>query len=162
MVSPAIRRKLPPRSAYFQRRATTLFQPCKCPTTKIIERWPHSTSLIWVEKTSSWWIWSSKKQNDWIRIFWAFFSITLSPVVEQNYVNIYGFDITDRKKAENYLLDHNNILGSLVAGRPFQKILDGLNQKAEKHSTRMMSAILILDQSKKYLSYDSAPSLPAE
>ncbi len=91
-----------------------------------------------------------------------FFSITLSPVVEQNYVNIYGFDITNRKVAENYLLDHNNILGSLVAGRPFQEILDGLNQKAEKHSSGMMSSILILDQSKKYLCYGSAPSLPAE
>jgi signal transduction histidine kinase len=91
-----------------------------------------------------------------------FFSITISPVVEQNYVNIYGFDITDRKMAENYLLDHNNILGSLVAGRPFQEILEGLNQKAEKYSTGMMSSILILDQSKKYLSYGSAPSLPAQ
>lgn len=91
-----------------------------------------------------------------------FFSITLSPVVEQNYVNIYGFDITDRKMAENYLLDHNNILGSLVAGRPFQETLDGLSQKAEKHSTGMMSSILILDQSKKYLCFGSAPSLPAE
>ena len=39
-----------------------------------------------------------------------FFSITLSPVIEHNYVNIYGFDITERKLAENYLLDHNNIL----------------------------------------------------
>lgn len=91
-----------------------------------------------------------------------FFSITISPVVEQNYVNIYGFDITDRKMAENYLLDHNNILGSLVAGKPFQEILDGLNQKAEKHSAGMMSSILILDKSKKFLRYGSAPSLPAE
>ena len=91
-----------------------------------------------------------------------FFSITIAPVVEQNYVNIYGFDITDRKIAENYLLDHNNILGSLVAGKPFQEILDGLNQKAEKHSTGMMSSILILDKSKKILRYGSAPNLPAE
>ena len=91
-----------------------------------------------------------------------FFSITIAPVVEQNYVNIYGFDITDRKIAENYLLDHNNILGSLVAGKPFQEILDGLNQKAEKHSTGMMSSIHILDKSKKFLRYGSAPSLPVE
>ena len=91
-----------------------------------------------------------------------FFSITLAPVVDQNYVNIYGFDITDRKMAENYLLDHNNILGSLVAGKPFQEILDGLNQKAEKHSAGMMSSILIMDKSKNFLRYGSAPNLPAE
>ena len=36
-----------------------------------------------------------------------FFSITLSPVLEHNYVNVYGFDITERKQAENYLLGHN-------------------------------------------------------
>ncbi len=91
-----------------------------------------------------------------------FFSITISPVVEQDYVNIYGFDITDRKMAENYLLDHNNILGSLVAGKPFREILDGLSQKAEKHSAGMMSSILLLDKSKKILRYGSAPNLPAE
>lgn len=91
-----------------------------------------------------------------------FFSITLSPVPEQNYVNVYGFDITDRKMVEHYLLDHNNILGNLVAGKPFQEILDGLTQKVEKHSSGMMSSILILDKSKKFLSYGSAPSLPGE
>ena len=89
-----------------------------------------------------------------------FFSITLSPVIEHNYVNIYGFDITERKLAENYLLDHNNILGDLVAGRPFQEILDGLCQKTEKYSEGLLSSILILDKSKKFLHYGSAPSLP--
>ena len=91
-----------------------------------------------------------------------FFSLTLSPVVEQGYVNVYGFDITDRMTAENYLLDHNNILGNLVAGKPFQEILDELSRKVEKHSTGMMCSILIMDQSKKFLCYGSAPSLPAE
>ena len=91
-----------------------------------------------------------------------YYSITISPVVEQNYVNIYGFDITDRKLAENYLLDHNNILGNLVAGQPLQVILDGLTQKAEKHTPGMMSSILILDKSKKFLRYGSAPNLPKE
>ena len=91
-----------------------------------------------------------------------YFSITISPVVTQDYVNIYGYDITDRKLAENYLIDHNNILGNLVAGQPFHKILDGLIQKAEKHSSGMMSSILILDESKKFLRYGSAPNLPKE
>jgi signal transduction histidine kinase len=91
-----------------------------------------------------------------------FFSITFSPVAEHNYVNIYGFEITERKLAENYLIDHNNILGNLVAGKPFQEILDALTQKVEKYSDGLLSSILILDRSKKFLHYGSAPSLPAE
>jgi signal transduction histidine kinase len=89
------------------------------------------------------------------------FSITFSPVVEQDYVNIYGFDISDRKLAENYLLDHNKILGDLVAGKLLQEILDRLCRKAEKYSMGLMSSILILDRSKTFLYYGSAPSLPA-
>lgn len=91
-----------------------------------------------------------------------FFSITFAPVVEQGYLNVYGFDITDRKAGENYLLDHNKILGNLVAGKPFQETLDGLTLKVEKYSTGLKSSILILDKSKTYLQYGSAPSLPAD
>ena len=91
-----------------------------------------------------------------------YFSITFSPVDEHKYVNIYGFDITKRKLAENYLLDHNNILGNLVAGKPFQEILDGLTLKVEKYSEGLLGSILVLDRSKKFLTYGSAPSLPAE
>ena len=90
-----------------------------------------------------------------------FFSITFSPVLEHNYVNVYGFDITERKLAENYLLDHNIILGDLVAGKPFQEVLDSLCEKMEKYSEGLLSSILILDKSKKFLQHGSAPSLPA-
>ena len=90
-----------------------------------------------------------------------FFSITFSPVDEHNYVNVYGFDITERKLAENYLLDHNIILGDLVAGKPFQEVLDSLCEKMEKYSEGLLSSILILDKSKKFLQHGSAPSLPA-
>ena len=161
MVPPPIRLKPSPRSVYFQRRATVLFQSCKSPATKVIECQPHSTSFTWMKKTSSWGIWSPWEQDGWIRIFWAFFSITISPVVKQNYVNVYGFDITDRKIAENHLLDNNNILGGLVAGKPFQENLNGLTQQAEKHSAGMMSAILILDKSKKIFAMVPQPNLPA-
>jgi hypothetical protein len=90
-----------------------------------------------------------------------FFSITFSPVDEHNYVNVYGFDITERKLAENYLLDHNIILGDLVAGKPFQEVLNSLCEKMEKYSEGLLSSILILDKSKKFLQHGSAPSLPA-
>ena len=91
-----------------------------------------------------------------------YFSITFSLVVEHSYVNVYGFEITERKRAENYLLDHNIILGNLVAGRPFQEIIDGLTATVEKYSDGLLSSILILDRSKVFLHYGSAPSLPAE
>jgi signal transduction histidine kinase len=106
------------------------------------------------------------EQNTMRTVEWEFpghfFSITLSPVIEYNYINVYGFEITERKLAENYLLDHNNIFASLVTGKPLQKILDGLTQKVEKYSKGLLSSILILDRSKKFLAYGSAPSLPAE
>jgi signal transduction histidine kinase len=91
-----------------------------------------------------------------------FYSLTFTPVVEYNYLNVYGFEITKRKLAENYLLDHNIILGNLVAGRPFQEVLDSLCQKVEKYSDGLLSSIYILDKSKKILSFGSAPSLPAD
>jgi hypothetical protein len=45
----------------------------------------------------------SKKKNETIEleVGQQFFSFTFSPVVEQEYVNIYGYDITGRKRAEN-------------------------------------------------------------
>jgi signal transduction histidine kinase len=91
-----------------------------------------------------------------------FFSITFSPIVEYDYVNVYGFDVTERKLAENYLLDQNNMLASLVSGEPLQKILDELTHKVEKYSEGLLSSILILDKSKQFLAYGSAPSLPDE
>jgi signal transduction histidine kinase len=91
-----------------------------------------------------------------------FFALTFSPIVEYGYINVYGFDITERKLAENYLLDHNNVLESLVTGKPFQQIIDGLIQKVEKYGEGLLSSILILDKSKKFLTYGSAPSLPKE
>ncbi|MBT3367303.1 MAG: GAF domain-containing protein [Nitrospina sp.] len=91
-----------------------------------------------------------------------YFSLTFSPVEEHSYVNVYAFEITERKTAENYLLDHNIILGNLVAGKPFQEILDGLCQKVEKYSDGLLGSIFILDKSKKILTFGSAPSLPAD
>ena len=106
------------------------------------------------------------EQNTMRTVEWEFpghfFSITLSPVIEYNYINVYGFEITERKRAENYLLDHNNIFASLVTGKPLQEILDELTKKVEKYSKGLLSSILILDRSKKFLVYGSAPSLPTE
>ncbi|MBT3922557.1 MAG: GAF domain-containing protein [Nitrospina sp.] len=91
-----------------------------------------------------------------------YFSLTFSPVGGHSYVNVYAFEITERKMAENYLLDHNIILGNLVAGKPFQEVLDGLCLKVEKYSEGLLGSIFILDKSKKILTCGSAPSLPAE
>ncbi|MFT4580060.1 MAG: hypothetical protein ACI9UO_002912, partial [Nitrospinales bacterium] len=104
----------------------------------------------------------SKKKNEIIELEVGqhFFSFTFSPVAEQGYVNIYGYDITGRKRAENYLLDHNNILGSLAAGSELQTVLDELCCKMEKYADGMKSSILLLDKAGKYLHYGSAPNLP--
>ena len=54
----------------------------------------------------------------------------------------------------------NFILGNLVAGKPFQEILDGLCKYVETYSEGLLSSIYILDKSKKFLTFGSAPSLP--
>jgi hypothetical protein len=89
-----------------------------------------------------------------------YYTFTFSPAVEQEYVNIYGYDITGRKRAENYLLDQNNVLGSLVAGNDLQTVLDELCFKVEKYTDGLKSSVLLLDKSGKYLHYGSAPNLP--
>ena len=89
-----------------------------------------------------------------------YFSLTFSPVKEQGYVNIYGFDITERKLAENYLLDQNKVLGSLASDRELQAFLDELCLNIEKYTDGLKSSILLLDKTGKYLHYGSAPNLP--
>ena len=104
----------------------------------------------------------SRKKNETIEleVGQQFFSFTFSPVVEQEYVNIYGYDITGRKRAENYLLDHNNALESLASYNGLQTVLDKLCCKMEKYTDGLKSSIFLLDKSGKYLHYGSAPNLP--
>ncbi len=90
------------------------------------------------------------------------FSITFIPCIEQNFVNVYGYDNSNRKMMEDYLTEHNKTLGSLVTGKPLQEILDGLSKNVEKHGSGLMNSILIMDQSKKFLRCGSAPSLPKD
>ena len=90
------------------------------------------------------------------------FSITLIPCIEQDYANVYGHDVSTRKITEDYLIEQNKILGSLVTGKPLQEILDGLSRSVEKHSSGLMNSILIMHQSKRFLRYGSAPSLPKD
>ena len=90
------------------------------------------------------------------------FSITFIPCIEQDYANVYGHDVSTRKITEDYLIEQNKILGSLVTGKPLQEILDGLSRSVEKHSSGLMNSILIMHQSKRFLHYGSAPSLPKD
>jgi len=102
----------------------------------------------------------NKNETIELEVGQQFFSFTFSPVADQEYVNIYGYDITGRKRAENYLLDHNNVLGSIVAGNELQAVLDELCCKVERYADGLKSSILLLDKSGKYLHYGSAPNLP--
>ncbi len=89
-----------------------------------------------------------------------YYSFTFSPVADQEYVNIYGYDITGRKRAENYLLDQNNVLEALVVESELQTVLDELCNNVEKYTDGLKSSVLLLDKSGKYLHYGSAPNLP--
>jgi signal transduction histidine kinase len=139
---------------YFNRASLQLLRLSNAdPTTSLPTEWQKLTREAFDQHTNKTIEWEFPEN---------YFAITFSPVIEHNYVSVYGFDITEQKLAENYLLDHNKILASLVTGKPFQEILDGLTLKVEKYSKGSLSSILILDRSKKFLHYGSAPSLPAE
>jgi len=43
------------------------------------------------------------------------FTLTFAPVVDANYVNVYGLDVTQRKQAEQKLLDYQSQLKSLAS-----------------------------------------------
>ncbi len=104
----------------------------------------------------------SKKKNETVemKVGQQFYSFTFSPVEDEGYVNVYGYDISGRKLAENYLLDQNNILGSLAADADLQTILDEICLKVEKYTDGLKASILLADKSGKFLHYGSAPSLP--
>ena len=104
----------------------------------------------------------AKKENKTVEIEvnQQFYSFTFSPIAEQGYVNIYSYDITSRKLAENYLQDQNNILSSLATDSDLQTVLDQLCHKVEKYTDGLKSSILLLDKSGKYLHYGSSMNLP--
>ncbi len=53
------------------------------------------------------------------------FSLTFAPVEGTNYVNIYGFDITERVKAEEALRESGDILRSILENSPDYIIMMG-------------------------------------
>ena len=61
---------------------------------------------------------SGKSKDCEIKYNGNIFSITLTPVVEEGYVNFYGHDITKRKKMEEMLLQSEKLksLGTITAG----------------------------------------------
>jgi hypothetical protein len=44
---------------------------------------------------------SGNRQIEEIRLDDRMFSMTLTPIAEEGYVNVYGIDITERKRAED-------------------------------------------------------------
>ncbi len=129
MALPPAQRKPSSRSTYFQRWATALLQSGKPLVTTTIEP-TQPLPPEWQKLASDAFDQHANRTVE-LEFSGRFFSITFSPVDEHSYVNVYGFEITERKIAENYLLDHNNILENLVAGKPFQEILDGLSKRVD-------------------------------
>ena len=64
-------------------------------------------------------------------------SVTFAPIVEAGYVNIYGLDITDRKRAEEELAKHRNHLADMVRERTTQ--LDARVREAEELNSAMVN-----------------------
>jgi len=54
------------------------------------------------------------------------FSLTFAPVTASNYVNVYGLDITERKKAEGTLRIHGEIMTNMSEGVYLIRASDGV------------------------------------
>jgi signal transduction histidine kinase/ActR/RegA family two-component response regulator len=92
------------------------------------------------------------------RIF--IFDIVSVPAKE--YINLYGRDITDLKKAGSLVVHQNRILEMIATGKDLTDILDAITSMTEKHLEGVLCAILILDQETSRMYYASAPNIPKD
>ena len=77
----------------------------------------NNTLNMWAEKVKH--VYSSGiKQTTEIDINNRTLLITLVPIIENEYVNLYGVDITDKKVQENLLLETNAHLNTLIESIP--------------------------------------------
>ena len=60
---------------------------------------------------------SGQSQQTEVKCDGCIFSITFAPVADTNYVNVYGLDITERKKAENQLIENQAKLKAMASER---------------------------------------------
>ncbi len=58
---------------------------------------------------------SGQSQQTEVKCDGRIFSLTFAPVTDANYVNVYGLDITERKKAEKKLLEDQEQLRSMAS-----------------------------------------------
>ena len=57
---------------------------------------------------------NNKNETIELEVGQHYYSFTFFRVTEQEYVNIYGYDITGRKQVEFYLIDQNNVLQNFL------------------------------------------------
>ena len=90
------------------------------------------------------------------RIF--IFDIVCVPDME--YINLYGRDITDLKKAESLAAHQNRILKMIATGKDLKEILDAITSMSENHLDGILCAILTLDKKNNRMYFASAPNIP--
>ena len=81
-------------------------------------------------------------------------------VPEMNYINLYGQDITERKRAAFIVTEQNRILKSLAVGEELTKVLDSIVEMVESYFKGTKCSILSLNPETKQMHYISAPNIP--
>ncbi len=71
-------------------------------------------------------------------------------------------DISERKQAESWLEQRNQLLEMMVAGAELPLILATLVSAIERQSPGMLGSVLLLDEDGVHVRHGAAPSLPAE
>ncbi len=88
------------------------------------------------------------------------FTLTFAPIPESNYVNIYGYDITERKQAEERLKSHEKRLEILLqlnrmAKAPQKDIVAFVRNKAIEITQSEFSFIGFLSEDESIMTVDS-------
>lgn len=86
--------------------------------------------------------------------------ISVAIISESNEHLVVLFDITERKKADDYEQFRSNILEQLVTNKPLYNILEALVQGVEQINPEMICSILLLDDKGKHFIKSIGPSLP--
>ncbi len=89
---------------------------------------------------------SGQSQQTEVKCDGRIFSLTFSPVVKANYVNVYGHDITERKKAEKTLITYQNDLRSLASKLTSTEEFQRRQIAAELHGNVSQTLALSVNQ----------------
>lgn len=127
---PIVRISAEGKVVYFNRSSTVLFEDTPKIGSQVVEAWRHvGTDVLEHGKTKAI-EWEHNK---------SIYLLTFVPISEQNYINIYAFDISLRKQYEEKIdhMSNHDLVTELPNLTLFQNLLHQFAQSAQKNNTKV-------------------------